>query len=220
VIGTSCLLQTCVDHARTTRMKTQRGASRDSVLLTRLSMWLSKFRSSAHQRIARNYVNLRQRKPGTVLIRRSMSRGRQRTGKGLHLPVHVLVSLGGVFVGTAAALLTIPQDLSSRDALFTPALMLAVGLSTGPALACLKDPRAILRVENLIAFSPVFWLLLEPLQSASIIGPNAGQKHVQTVFLAIGLFSSGVWLVCGVPGECQPHCGSHCPGTYRPAFCF
>jgi hypothetical protein len=115
---------------------------------------------------------------------------------GIRLSIHPLVALIGVALGTIAAIATVPEDLKSPDSLFRPALFLSLGLALGPIVACWSDPRSILRVENVIGLSPIFWLLLEPLQAATDIGKIAGREQVILVFQAIGLFVGGLWLAC------------------------
>ena len=115
------------------------------------------------------------------------------------MPIRPDVGLLGVVVGTFGAIATVPPDITSPDSLFWPALILSLGLAAGPAAAALNDPRAFFRVENIIGLSPVFWLLLEPLQGATNIRGRAGPEHVTTVFLAIGLFMGGMWLACLFP---------------------
>ena len=117
----------------------------------------------------------------------------------LRLAIHPFVGLISVIIGTLAASAAVPEDLKSPDSLFQPALILSLGLALGPIVACRNDPRSILRVENVICLSPIFWLLLEPLQMATVMGTIAGREQVVLVFQAIGLFVGGLWFACLIP---------------------
>jgi hypothetical protein len=86
-----------------------------------------------------------------------------------------------------------PEDTYPAGALFIPALVMALGLSAAPLLSCTRSPRAILRAENLLALTPVYWLLLDLLQGVYPM-EDVTPAGIEGAFIAIGLFSCGVWV--------------------------
>ena len=101
--------------------------------------------------------------------------------------------IAGTCLGTLLAIALIPEDPQPKGALFQSALAMTVGLSAAPLAAAFKDPKSLLRGEHLLALSPIYWLLLDLLQSAypmEAIEP----AHVRTAYIGIGLFVVAVWI--------------------------
>lgn len=108
-------------------------------------------------------------------------------------PTYPAVGLMASVVSTLAAINLIPDDPHPAGALFTPALVMALGLIAAPILACTRSTRAILRAENLLVLTPVYWLLLDLLQGAYPM-EDVTTAGIEGAFIAIGLFSCGVWV--------------------------
>ena len=105
-------------------------------------------------------------------------------------------TLLGVFstgMATIVAVLLVPEDPAPPGALFYPALVLSAGLATAPFAAALRQPKAILRGESLLALAPIYWLLLDLLQGVYSLDYITADE-VRTAFIGIGLFVSMVWL--------------------------
>src|SRR5262249_7744858 len=103
------------------------------------------------------------------------------------------LGIAGTCVGTVLALSLIPQDPQPQGALFQSAVAMTAGLAAAPVAAALADPKSMLRGEHLLALSPVYWLLLDLLQSAypmALIEP----AQVRTALIGIGLFVVAVWI--------------------------
>ena len=104
-----------------------------------------------------------------------------------------LLALLSTSMATALAVIMVPDNPTEPGALFYPALVMSGGLATGPLSAALRNPKALLRGEALLAIAPIYWLLLDLLQG---IYPLDGitSEEVRQAFLAIGLFVVTVWL--------------------------
>lgn len=103
------------------------------------------------------------------------------------------VGIISTVMATVLAGMQVPDDYRPPGALFTSALILAVGLLLPVALAVIKNPRSILRADNLLATSPIYWLLLDLLQGRyEMDAPQ--REYVTTSFTAIGVFCCGVWV--------------------------
>lgn len=87
----------------------------------------------------------------------------------------------------------VPEDCSDPGALRWAALAAAMGCGLAPALAILKDVRSAVRVENVLAAAPIYWLLLD-LITARFGIDIATRRDVVMAFVATGLFSMGVWV--------------------------
>ena len=104
-----------------------------------------------------------------------------------------LVALITTSIATILAAIMIPENSTEPGALFYPALVMSVGLAIVPLSAVLRDPKALLRGEALLAIAPIYWLLLDLLQgvySMDDITPG----EIRRAFVAIGLFVAMVWL--------------------------
>lgn len=103
------------------------------------------------------------------------------------------LGIAGTVIGTLLALSLIPEDPQPQGALFQSALAMTAGLAAAPVAAAFEDPKSLLRGEHLLALSPVYWLLLDLLQSAypmEAIEP----AQVRTAFIGIGVFVAAVWI--------------------------
>src|SRR5690349_2530273 len=105
-------------------------------------------------------------------------------------------TLLGIFsagMATSIAVLLVPEDPTPPGALFYPALVLSAGLALAPVAAALRQPKAILRGESLLALAPIYWLLLDLLQGVYSLD-DITADNVRVAFIGIGLFVITVWL--------------------------
>jgi hypothetical protein len=107
----------------------------------------------------------------------------------------VLPKLGlcASIAGTAAAAGSVPAAFEEAGDLQFPALLLLIGILLAPAVAAVRDLRSIVRVENVLASAPAYWLLLDLIQGRYGI-TIASREDVISAFIASGLFSIGVWV--------------------------
>ena len=96
-------------------------------------------------------------------------------------------------MATIIAVLLVPEDPTAPGALFYPALVLSAGLATAPFAAALRQPKAILRGESLLALAPIYWLLLDLLQGVYSLD-HITPDQVRLAFIGIGLFVAMVWV--------------------------
>jgi oligosaccharide repeat unit polymerase len=108
-------------------------------------------------------------------------------------PIYPAVGLAGVTLGTFAAINIIPIDPFPEGALFSSALTMTLGIMAAPILACFRNPRTIFRVEHILVFSPIYWLLLDLIQGAYPLD-KVSQQSIEASFWAICLFICGVWI--------------------------
>jgi hypothetical protein len=108
--------------------------------------------------------------------------------KGLN--VFALIS---VAAGTLAAVLSVPQSVDEADSLVVPAACMTSGLLMPIVFTAITNMSEFVRVENILMLGIVYWILLDPLQSAY---PYllVESEEVQTAFIAIGLFSAAIWV--------------------------
>lgn len=104
-----------------------------------------------------------------------------------------LLAILSTGIATALAILLIPDSPAREGALFYPALVMAAGLAAAPIAAAFRYPKALLRGESLLAFAPIYWLLLDLLQGVYTM-KDIGADHVRQAFLGIGIFVVMVWL--------------------------
>lgn len=108
-------------------------------------------------------------------------------------PIYPVLGLVCALSSTLLALMLMPADPHPAGALFTPALVMTLGLVIPPITACVKQPQAILRAENLLVVTPIYWLLLDLLQGAYPMS-QVSQEGIEGAFIAIGVFTCAVWL--------------------------
>lgn len=104
-----------------------------------------------------------------------------------------LLAIFSTSLGTAAAIILIPQNASREGALFASAVAMSVGLSIVPIMALFRYPRAVLRGEYLLALAPIYWLLLDLLQGVYSM-ETIEREQIRQGFVGIGLFVVMVWI--------------------------
>jgi oligosaccharide repeat unit polymerase len=95
-------------------------------------------------------------------------------------------------IGTGCAVVLIPSDPIPRGALFDAAVAMTTGLIVAPIAAAFRCPQSLFRAENLVSLAPIYWLLLDLLQSAYPL-EGVSPEHVKTAFLTIGVFTMAMW---------------------------
>ena len=104
-----------------------------------------------------------------------------------------LLAIMSTSMATTLAILLVPEDPSTKGALFSPALVMSVGLAMAPFVAAIRQPKTLLRGESLLSLAPIYWLLLDLLQGVYGM-QDITADQVRTAFLAIGIFVVVVWL--------------------------
>lgn len=104
-------------------------------------------------------------------------------------------------IGLLMTLAIFPENPAPAGALTIPAAVLSAGILFLPIVRVLSRAPTILNAENFVAFGFVFWLLLDPLQSAYDVG-DAADWAIRDAFVAIGLAAAAMWV--GVLGRPWP----------------
>jgi len=104
-----------------------------------------------------------------------------------------LLGMLSTSMATIVAVLLVPDDPSAPGALFYSALVMSAGLAIAPLAAALRQPKAILRAESLLALAPIYWLLLDLLQGVYSLD-HINAEEVRLAFIGIGLFVGMVWV--------------------------
>lgn len=95
-------------------------------------------------------------------------------------------------VGTALAVALVPHDPTPAGALRPSGIALTVGLLLSPAIACIRDRRAVVRIENLLMLGLVYWLLLDLIQGSFPL--EVARDAIADALAAVGVFASCLWL--------------------------
>jgi hypothetical protein len=104
-----------------------------------------------------------------------------------------LLGILSTSMATIIAVLLVPDDPTAPGALFYSALVLSAGLAVAPLTAALRQPKAILRGESLLALAPIYWLLLDLLQGVYSLD-HITAEQVRLAFIGIGLFVGMMWV--------------------------
>ncbi|ANV84738.1 hypothetical protein AWQ21_10325 [Picosynechococcus sp. PCC 7003] len=108
-------------------------------------------------------------------------------------PIYPTLGIVSVWIGAISALSLMPIDPFPAGALFDSAVALTIGIAFPPILGFFRNPQTILRIENILVLSPIYWLLLDLLQGSYDLVP-VSREGIEGAFIAIALFVSGVWL--------------------------
>jgi hypothetical protein len=96
-------------------------------------------------------------------------------------------------VGTIASVNLVSNDPAPPGANFWPALTLAITLLIAPLLRLRATVSSVLRAEHILMIALVYWLLLDPIQSAYPMD-YVTSESVAAAFTAIGTMAVGIWL--------------------------
>lgn len=96
-------------------------------------------------------------------------------------------------LGTVAAIAVIPMEVEPAGVLKSAAWLLALGLLAVAATLAFLAPASLFHPVHVTAAAPAYWLLLDLLQGAYDL-PGLRRESVVAAFIAIGLFSAGVWI--------------------------
>ena len=102
-----------------------------------------------------------------------------------------ILGCASIICGSIAAIASVPNDLSSSDALFSSGLFMTIGLVVPVVLQVRRHLGSVLRVDNMLMLGIVYWLLVDLLQSAYAF-EDVNPEHVQTAFIALGGFAIAV----------------------------
>lgn len=107
-------------------------------------------------------------------------------------PCYPAFGVVSTIIGTAGAILTVPNDASLPERYFAPGLIMTAGLAAAPLAAFFRSPRAVLRPEHVTIFGIFFFVVMDLLLGSSlgVIAPQVARGS----FLAIGLFGTGFWV--------------------------
>jgi hypothetical protein len=100
-----------------------------------------------------------------------------------------------IFFSTILAITLIPKDVQEPGNLRLAATVMALGMMAPFIRALFVSPKSLFHPVPILAASPVYWILMDPIQAAYPLD-SIGQDDIILTFLAIGLFSTGVWLGC------------------------
>lgn len=103
------------------------------------------------------------------------------------------VGLALTVFGTIASIAVVPTEVEAAGALKPAAWLSAIGLLAVAATLAFLAPQSLFHPVHVTAAAPAYWLLLDVLQGAYDL-PGLRQKAVTGAFIAVGLFSGGVWL--------------------------
>lgn len=109
-----------------------------------------------------------------------------------------VIGVLAAMLGTMLALILMPSDPTVKGALVAPAAALAAGLLFVPAVRLVFGSPFLLNAENFVAIGFVYWILLDPIQSAyDLFGVS--ETAIRSTFIAVGTFGAAMWL--GVLGR-------------------
>jgi oligosaccharide repeat unit polymerase len=103
-------------------------------------------------------------------------------------------SVGGVIaisVGIFWAIIFVPENPAPAGAMTVSAAILAVAVVWYPALRLLQGPLVAFRAENFLMVGLIYWLLLDPIQSAYDL--DVSQFTARLAILAVGLTAVAIW---------------------------
>jgi hypothetical protein len=103
-----------------------------------------------------------------------------------------VIGLISALLGTLIALVLFPDDPSSRGALTLPALVLAGGILTVPAIRVFSGSKSTLNAENFVALGFVYWILLDPIQGAYDLS-DASDEAIRYALSAVGVSAAAMW---------------------------
>lgn len=104
-----------------------------------------------------------------------------------------IIDIPAILVGCILSLECIPEEYAPRGALFLSGLLLSLGILFGPILRVLKNPRSVIRPENVLALIPVFWVLFDLVQGTFPLN-SIERTDVTRALIAVALFSASICL--------------------------
>jgi hypothetical protein len=107
--------------------------------------------------------------------------------------LYALLGAVTVLAGLVLAIACMPDDPQPVGAMFAPALCLALGLLAVPILRARRSVSSVLRAEHILMLALVYWLLLDPLQSAYPLY-LVSYDSVLMAMTAIATMAIGIWV--------------------------
>lgn len=93
-----------------------------------------------------------------------------------------------ILVGTLSAILLLPEDYYEPGQLRLSAIVMALGLLSGPLLSSLQDSRVWIRAESVMMVGLIYWLLVEPLRP-DYVAYQLSRAGIVKAFVLIGVFA-------------------------------
>ncbi len=103
------------------------------------------------------------------------------------------VGLAAIMISLVAAIALLPSDVEPAGAIQISSMVLAVGMIFPLLGSVIRSPASLFHPVSVVAASPVYWLLLDPIQGSYDL-KFVERSEIILAFIAISLFSSGVWL--------------------------
>lgn len=107
-------------------------------------------------------------------------------------PLHAGLGALSTLVGTVFAIALVPDVDHAGENMVPAGAVMAVGLGVAPFVASLRDAKALLRLEHLLPFALVYWLLLDLLQGDAQL-QQVQPDAIRGALLAIGLFGASAY---------------------------
>jgi hypothetical protein len=122
-----------------------------------------------------------------------VARGRAHQTAGEFAGFMPAVSIVGIVLGTVLALALMPENVRPPGVLRPAAIAMILGLVTGPLLSATSNLRFLLRTENVIGMTPVYWLMLD-LVTASYEMKDVDPGSVRESFVVICVCMCAYWV--------------------------
>jgi oligosaccharide repeat unit polymerase len=100
-------------------------------------------------------------------------------------------------LGAALAVVLVPEEYGEAGALLPSAVAMTLGLVLPIVLIAIRNPSQLFWADNLLAVALCYWLMLDLLQSTKE-PQGVARDSVRLAFIAIGVFSVGVWLAASL----------------------
>jgi hypothetical protein len=104
-----------------------------------------------------------------------------------------LLAIISTMLGTAVAIYLVPAYGVGSQGLFSAAVAMSLGLMITPIATMVHRPKALLRGEYLLTLAPIYWLLLDLIQTVYSMA-TIETDQIKQAFFGIGLFVVMVWV--------------------------
>lgn len=105
--------------------------------------------------------------------------------------------VGSAAAGVALVWVLMPADFVPAGALRSPALACAAALCAVPVACAVRSPREFFRAEHIVVMSPVYWLLLDPIQGVYPLYEITEREALMS-FISVLLFGAAAWTGSGL----------------------
>lgn len=104
-----------------------------------------------------------------------------------------VLAIIGTITGMVLAMAAVPSNPQKEGVLSTSGILISLGMVIGPAVAFFRNPRNILRTENIIGLAAIYWLFMD-LVTAIYDLPTVDRGAVRMSFLSTGSFVTIYWI--------------------------